>query len=199
MKQSSKRLFSSLLALLFLFGAFMIYFSLIQPSYASLLETRGQLVARGAFLDKQRSVVEQVERIIETFTSNPQYREAISIALPEGPHAIEAVHQMNGIIANNNLHSDSYDIQIESAQRQRSTREQEADASFTPPPVSKGTISFTVKGTYEDFKSFLSDLETNIRIMDVASLALQRTDDPLSNLFEGAMDVTFYYQEKESQ
>src|SRR3989344_5291652 len=59
MKQSSKRLYSMLLALGFLLAALFIFFDLIQPTYSELQEKKGVQLSSEKLLGEEQRVVDQ--------------------------------------------------------------------------------------------------------------------------------------------
>jgi Tfp pilus assembly protein PilO len=48
-------------------------------------------------------------------------------------------------------------------------------------------------GTYEDFRAFLSNLETNVRIFDLKAMSIQPIAKQ-TNLFGFSLTVAAYYQ-----
>jgi Tfp pilus assembly protein PilO len=62
-----------------------------------------------------------------------------------------------------------------------------------------GSISFamTAIGSYEDFKNFLSEIETNARIFDVKNLSVQpapQGGSAIKDLFTYNVTIVAYYQ-----
>ena len=56
-------------------------------------------------------------------------------------------------------------------------------------------LSLRAAGPYEGFKNFLKNIETNIRVMDVQSVAIEELGSSSSNYFAYNLIINTYYQE----
>ena len=61
-----------------------------------------------------------------------------------------------------------------------------------------GTLKVNLKifGTYEGLKTFLGELEKNIKVMDVKTLKIDQVGKAEQNLFSYTLAVDTYYQVK---
>ncbi len=191
MKQSAKRLFSSFLALLFVVAAFIIFFNMVQPAYQEVADLKGKDASLNGLLDEQQHVVGEIQKLISVYESSQTVRDVVSVALPMRPDQATALSHLNWIAQANGLSAQSFVVSIpiqvlsEAARRQGSSLVQ---------PVFP--ISFQIKmvGTYPDFKNFLSNLETNVRVFDVAAVSIQPATSGKGNLFAYDLTATAYYQ-----
>lgn len=117
--------------------------------------------------------------------------------MPSGPNVAGALAQLYGIAADNGLVIQNIVISppIVQLQSKGQVLQAQVDAvnsgsALTSSQIKKpmGTLSLqiTASGSYENFKNFLSQLETNIRIFDVTGVSIT---PPLSGI-SGARGVS---------
>jgi len=176
MKQSSKRLTSSILALLFLVGSFLVFFEFIQPTYATVLQAKGTRAASEALLAQEQTAVSQAKQLLSQYENDSTAESNLALAMPSGPDVSGALAQIYGIATNNSIVVTNLSISPPTVPPQAAVAASvggvEGAASVVQPI---GTISFQMNGTgsYENLKTFLSELETNIRIFDLTALSIQ--------------------------
>jgi len=196
MNKSSKRLISMMVALLFIVGAFIFYFDFISPAYQDMEALKGKLVSEQNLLAQESTMVKQVQKNINSYNNATQAQSLISQFLPSTQDISGAVTQIYGIAGINNMSIQSISI---------------SPASIIPPTVSNSsssvnikpfgsiTFSFSVSGSYESIKSFIYDIETNMRIFDIKSLSIspaqsaQGSSAP-KDLFTCNLSIQTYYQ-----
>lgn len=195
MKQSSKRLLSLIVAVVFLFGAFFIYFNAIQPAYEEVQAARGEVYAREDFIETQKNVVEQVKLALEQYQGKEELQRAVSMAIPPGTNQSEIAHQVSALATQNQLTIQSLSAATPTVQN---VKEVEAAAgannNFKVKPL--GVLSFQLKvsGTYANFKAFLSNLENNIRVVDVKSVSVEELGKSNQDFYLFSITVATYYQ-----
>ncbi len=162
MKQSVKRFTSSLGAFLLLLAAFVVFTSFVRPLYAQIASVQSEEFARRKFLSDQQSVVTEVKKLIASFAEAEKLQEGIAHALPLGPQVAEALVQVNGLSEINNLKPRSFGVTIAPPDARAAAAAKATDSLVKP----FSSVSFHVEltGSYEDFKAFMKNLETNIRI-----------------------------------
>lgn len=194
MKQSSKRLLSLIVAVVFLFGAFFIYFNLIQPAYEEVQVARGEVYAKEDFIETQKNVVEQVKLALEQYQGKEELQRAVSMAIPPGTNQSEIAHQISALATQNQLTIQSLSAATPTVQNVKEV-EASADANnFKVKPL--GVLSFQLKvsGTYANFKAFLSNLENNIRVVDVKSVSVEELGKANQDFYLFSITVATYYQ-----
>jgi Tfp pilus assembly protein PilO len=195
MKQSTKRLVSSVGALIFIVLAFVVLLNFIQPAYQELSVRRGEVASRERFLAEQEGVVRKVESLITTYESGSSVREVVSLALPPEPEIAQVVAQLNGLIVANSLIAQGFGITPELVDRSaRRAERREKRGGLNAGEIGTVMVRLSVVGTYGDFKRFLKNLETNIRIMDITQLAIRSAGKPNQDLYVFDMTVAAYYQ-----
>ncbi len=198
MKQTSKRFASMMLALGFIVASFIIFFDLIQPTYRDLTTLKGKQLSDENFLSSEKNIVAQVKKLVSQYESDTQMQTSLAQAMPSGPDVAGALAQVYGIAQNNSvtIQSMTFSAPVTSAPTSLSPRQQILK------PAGTFAIQITATGSYEAFKNFLSQLETNIRIFDVSALSLQPAASGAANLastvdlFNYSVTVNTYYQLK---
>jgi Tfp pilus assembly protein PilO len=193
MRQSFKRLMSSVIALVSVVAAFAIYFNFAQPAYENVMQLRGELAGMTELLDSQRTILQAVSSLVAKYNESADARAQVALALPEEPMASEALAQLHGLAAIHNLSAQAYILLVSP---EDSDRDREPQA-FRPYPAKELTFQMKASGSYEDFKKFLDNLETNVRIFDVQHISLQAAGKPNQNLFTYEVRVAAYYQSEE--
>jgi Tfp pilus assembly protein PilO len=109
--------------------------------------------------------------------------------LPLEPNTAQILAQSNVLALNNALVPQSFALSSGGVQNiaRRGQR------TFIRPMGTVG-VKMRIIGTYEDFKRFIRNLETNIRLADVKSISMQQAGRPNQNLYEFDITVDTYYQ-----
>ncbi|OGM91043.1 hypothetical protein A3A20_00405 [Candidatus Wolfebacteria bacterium RIFCSPLOWO2_01_FULL_45_19] len=190
-KPSSKRFVSILLSMFFILAAIVGYSLFVVPALQEAKLLRGEMDAKEQFYDDQRLAIERIKAWLSQFEENAQLQEAMNSILPVGDSRQSLlVAQVSGLAALNGLVLDNLSMRVGPIE----------PPSFEIPlaaGMGKVTLEFSAAGSYEALKNFLSALETNIRIMDVASLDAEAIAG--QNLFRLDFAVDVYYQAKSTQ
>ncbi len=204
MKQETKRLSSIIIAALILAAALMVYFEFILPAYTNLQLVKGQQESEMTLYANEQQVVSKVKSLLTTYQSEASSSQSVAMALPVGPDVSGALAQIYGIATNANVTVQGTQISTQAVQAVTSpvtTVGAAAAAGSIVKPT--GSVSFQVTGSasYESFKSFLQELETNIRIFDVTAISLQpaaivatKTQAANNDMFNYTITVVTYYQ-----
>lgn len=195
MKQSSKRLMSLVVAVVFLFGAFFIYFNAIQPAYEEVQAARGEVYAKEDFIETQRVVVDQVKSALEQYEGKEALQNAVSMAIPPGTNQSEIAHQISALATQNQLTIQTLTAATPTVQNVKEVEgARDESTNFKVKPL--GVLSFQMKlsGTYANFKSFISNLENNIRIVDVKSASVEDSGKVTQDFYLFNITVATYYQ-----
>ena len=211
MKQTTKRFLSMILGILFLLSSLLMYFELIKPAYSEAQQIKAQKNSLQIFLDSEKSVVERVQKLINSYEEQGKIQRAVSEVLPTKKDIAGAIVQLYGLAQNNGLSVKSFGVSVVQTPQKKSKaadyENQQLSGFETSLQKGVGTLSFDIQlgGSYEDLKNFLSALETNIRIFDVEQIGVQPvsatsgTGKPgststQSNLFSYSISVKTYYQ-----
>jgi len=194
-KQTTKRFTSTVVALILLAGAFLVFVEFIVPSYEESQKLKGEQLSRQEFVERQRQTIGQVQSLIDAYEGQGELQDAVSLALPPRGEVASALAQLNGIAQASQLAPQLFSASIAEVQNLSASAQaarRGGDALVKP----IGTLMLQVKfvGAYGDLKEFLRRLETNIRIFDVRSLNIQSAGRSNQDLFTYDMTVVTYYQ-----
>lgn len=184
MKASTKRTIMTLLSLIFLIASVYIYAVFIKPSYVDILELASMRVGRQENVRNFSALNEEFQQILNEYKNIDEWEEKISIFIRPEIDLSYAINQITGIARLNNI-----DIQ-----------------SFSLKPVAiKPTKTFVkgmgilrtelkMSGIYENFKSFLKNIETNFLIADVVNFKIDVQSNSQNLTIIATIDT--YYQTK---
>ncbi|HEY4496939.1 MAG TPA: type 4a pilus biogenesis protein PilO [Candidatus Paceibacterota bacterium] len=145
-------------------GSIYIYLSLIRPVYSEVQELRGERSSRIELLNNQDRATSLVNNLLSKYRGLSNVEDALSLILPNKEGVPTLINQLQVIANINNLSFDSSSLQYLALT-------QGGDAIISP----LGTIRITMvlRGTYDNFKKYLSALETNNRLIDLNSLRIE--------------------------
>lgn len=180
--------------LVFIVLSLFVYFDLIVPLHQNIRSMRNQIYTREAFIKKQEAAIQQFQELAAARENQKDLEATINLALPNTKDASPALAQLYGIAQNVRIAPQSFTISLASAGGgvRRST------STIQTKPLGTLTFQVQINGTYEDFKSFLRGLETNLRIFDLQTLSLA-SNPAQRNLFNFQMAVVTHYQNFQDQ
>lgn len=154
-----------------LIGAIVLYSSFIKTEYQHVQQLRAMLIAKTNLFDEQKSIIERVKALLAEYKGTAQLQDTISLALPADESVAALFQQLFAI-------SQSSGVQMNSLGLSQDT--------IRPNGLGAIKLNLLAKGSYESFKAFLRLIETNIRVMDLSKLTIQK--DTYN------FDITTYYQ-----
>jgi Tfp pilus assembly protein PilO len=144
-------------------GAFTMY---VQPRYRALKETRQAVASYSSNLDTAEKLKTSREELIQKYNNiSKADLDSLKTLLPDSVDNIRLIIQIDSLAARNGLSTVrgvEYQTQDKTA---ASSAVQSPDAARRP--YGEFVISFQTTGQYKNFLSFLSDLEENLRLVDV--------------------------------
>ena len=188
MRSSTKRFVSIVMALLMCIAAVFVYSSFIRPAYSDIATLRTLVSEKTTLFEQQKSSVDQLQNLLSQSQDVLKVEDTISSILPLSPDVASGVNQINGLSKINNLALDLLSI------------EETAIKPSGRPDLARGVgtlkFNFHLSGSYENFKTFLQNMETNITLMDLANLKLESASKTRSgeNRFSYTVTVNTYYQ-----
>lgn len=199
MKQSAKRLISLIGSIALIFGALVVFVNFIRPAYQSAQQAKGEVVSREVFLQNQRTAVEAVRNLIAAYEGEGDFAEVVALALPESHDQAQVVHQLGRLAAANQLTVQNIALEDRGASTApvsaRGTRAV-SDSSAIVRPLGSLAVDMRMAGTYENWRTFLENVETNLRIMNVETVAVTPVGPSDENFYLFDMSVVAYYQLK---
>ncbi len=166
MKASTKRSLSFLISLALIMLASLVYGMFIRGAYTDIQTQRGTIAVLENKLAENQGVIQRIQALLSRYQDSTLLQEKVNLALPQTPFTSQILSDAQVLADVNGIKL--LDAKIET-QPLRSR-------SVTTPKFVKdiGISSFqlTVQGSYEKFKAFLAQLENNVRIMDVQTIAI---------------------------
>jgi Tfp pilus assembly protein PilO len=202
MKQSSKRLVSVLFAFIFVVAAFVCFFDLVQPAYTAMEALRSKQLGEANYIASETALVKQAQTAIATYESESQSVSNVELAMPSGEDIAGALTEIEGIAANNGITIGGIAVTPPAVQLPAGARATGAPPSALMKPLGNFSFKLSAAGSYESFKNFLSEVETNIRIFDVQNVSLEPSN-AVSNggkaagprdMFNYTLTLVTYYQ-----
>lgn len=187
MKASSKRILSILTAILMIIASLFVYSSLIRPVYSEIKNLRAEVAGRLDLINRNKASIEQVQKLLSEYQSISQAQEITSLVLPSEQNISRAVNQVVGLADLNGLFIELLAVQ------------QLAIKPSAQPNLVKGVgvlrFNLRLAGSYENFKSFIKNLETNVNLMDLVNLKIEAaTKTRAGDSFSYTMVIDSYYQ-----
>lgn len=164
MKPSSQRALSFMISLVFLVSAVLVYGLLISPAYQNVQILRGQLALKNAELTQQDQSVKDLSTLLQQFHDLTSAQQLLELSLPNDAYISQIVNTLNGLAVLNSLTLKSVSIQISPLQFL-------GNPSYVQ-NIGSARTHFQATGTYENFKTFIGQIERNVRIMDAISLQI---------------------------
>lgn len=187
MKSTTKRAVSLLASAAFLIAALAIYGFFIRPVYDEVIGLRGALDSKDRFLREQNLAFSKVNDLIVQYQSASQLQDAISLSFPLKEDLASIFNQLRVLAAVNGLTLEIFGV--------KPLAFQELMAAPLIKRVGHLQLSLRVVGSYDGFKNFLKNIETNIRVMDVQNIAVERIGGLAANFFGYNLIIDTYYQE----
>ncbi|MDO8574630.1 MAG: type 4a pilus biogenesis protein PilO [bacterium] len=189
MRQSTKRLFSMLLALALIVAAFVIFFNYTRATYDNIKVIRGEKASREKFIEDQQQAISNVRKLLESYRGEVDFQNAISASFSDSPNLSAAIAQISGLASQSSITLVSVTVGKSGA----APKTVSGPTSLIRP---LNVIGFSIKliGSYEKLKDFLSKLESNVRIFEVNSIGIQPLGESNQNIYSFDIQVETYYQ-----
>jgi len=176
-------------------ASLIVYFNLIIPAGDEEQKIKAQAISRDNFVKSQQAAISQVQKLISSYKGEGELRDVVSSVLPLSPDLAGAFAQLSGLAQVNKLLIQNVTVGTPVNQN---TRANNNASGIVSQPLAKpfGSVDFQMKivGSYGDFKSFLKNLETNIRIFDVKKITLESSSKPNQEVYGYDLTVETYYQ-----
>lgn len=183
MKVSIKRILSITISMILFIGCLVVFTYLIAPTYDEINSKRATVSSLVGLVNDYQKSLDRVNQLQSKYQDVVQSQKIISLILPLRQNTAEIVNQINNLAAVNHLKMDSLAVQLQPIKPS-------SNAS-----ISKGIgslrLSFHLTGDYQDFHSYLGNLESNVYLVD---LNLLKIDNPSgSSLLRGGESSNLSY------
>lgn len=151
----------------------------IKPRYDNLKTIKEEVAASNASLSTAGKLKSSREELIEVYNSIPKADlDNLKTLLPDTVDNIRLIIQIDSLASKNGL-STLRSIDYKAIEEKKSsTTATEAAKS----PYGEFVVSFQTVGQYSNFLAFLSDLEQNLRLVDVTAVEFISNEGSTSGL-----------------
>jgi Tfp pilus assembly protein PilO len=173
-----------------------VFVTLINPRYKEIQNMRLDVANYESRLVTAQKLKLSREELIAKYNSiSKSDLDNLKILLPESVDNIRLIIQLDSLATKNGL-SSLRNVQYDSTKADQS----KADTS-TGPQKSYGefTLAFDTSGQYKNFLSFISDLEQNLRLVDVSVVTFGQstgTDRGLADSLKYTVTLKTYWLKK---
>lgn len=179
-------------------AAFIVYFNFTQPAYQEAQGIKAKVISRQNFVQNQQAAISLVKNSIASYKGEGQLQDIVSLALPLDPDLAGAFAQITSLIQNNRLALQGITVSLPVMQTiSTQSLPGKTGAAFSSTILKPfGVVTFQIRliGSYEDFKAFLKNLQSNIRIFDIQKISFQSAAKSDQNLYVYDVTVNTYYQ-----
>lgn len=148
-------------------AAFML---VVKPKYQQARELQQKILSDSTNLTTADKIKESREALIATYNNIPKADlDNLKMLLPDNVDNIRLIIQIDSLATKNGL---STVRNVEYQTEAKPTTGQSPESARRP--YGEFTISFSTSGSYQNFLTFLSDLEANLRLVDITKVEFQQ-------------------------
>lgn len=150
-------------------GAFVM---VINPRYKKVKTMRADVASYSSRLETAKKLKSSREDLIARYNSIPKVDlDNLKTLLPDSVDNIRLIIQLDSLATKNGL-SSLRNVQYDTLKSDKSDKP--TLATSTQKPYGEFNISFDTTGQYKNFLAFISDLEQNLRLVDVESVTFSQ-------------------------
>ncbi len=148
-------------------GAFTLY---VKPRYSALQETKEAIASYNSNLDTADKLKTSREELIAHYNSISKTNlDSLKTLLPDSVDNIRLIIQIDSLATRNGLST------VRNVEYQAQEKAAAATSTVQSPDAARKSygefvVTFQTTGQYKNFLSFLSDLEANLRLVDVTRI-----------------------------
>jgi len=148
------------------------FFMVIKPRYDALQATKAEVSTYDSSLETAEKLKISREELIAKYNSIPKADlDGIKTLLPDSVDNIRLIIQLDSLATKNGLSTlRSVDYKSDEVTTTSNGTVDVASIEAARKPYGEFTISFQTSGQYKNFLAFISDLEQNLRLVDVTSV-----------------------------
>ncbi|MBI4128944.1 MAG: type 4a pilus biogenesis protein PilO [Parcubacteria group bacterium] len=149
-----------------------IFFAFTQPAYDTVQALGAQIHEYNQALDKAAELQSLKQSLLSRYNAfNPADLERLQKLLPDHVDNVRLVLDLDNMALRHGMSLQDVIISNPNQARERDVIGTLADARQTHDSLN---IKFGLQGSYQNFTTFLQDLESALRITDIASLSIGR-------------------------
>ena len=194
MKHATQRLFSFAIGVVLIVAALIFFFNFVEPAYTAAQDLKAQKISQDNLYQNEQDTLKQVQAAVAAYQGNGNPQVLANLALPPDKDEANILNQISVLSQKYQLATQSVTITTPGAKTTKTpTRTSGTPASLTK-PIGVLNVQLRVAGSYSNFRSFLTSLESNIRIMDVAGVVINPVGKSNQDYYTFDISVAAYYQ-----
>ncbi len=164
-----------------------LYFMYIGPSMADISALSAKKTEYDNVLQKSKELANKRDSVLAVYNGiSADDLARLDKVIPETFDAVMFANDISGLTSKYGL--SLKELKVNSPQAE--VRSEIVTQSATQ-PYKVSSVNFSVTGSYTQFVSFLQDLESSLRLSDVANLSV-KTSQKSANTLEYSLDVLTY-------
>mgnify|MGYP000886341425 CR=1 FL=1 len=172
-----------LIAPFILIGAAIVgFFALVSPVYDEITTLKAQMAAYNQALDNSKALENERDKLVKKYNSiDPANLEKLEKLLPDSVDNIRLILEIEKIASPYGmvLKEVKYDSVAKDSADSTVVQAGSSNANLNSKEYGLWNLSFSTEGSYANFLNFIRDLESNLRIVDIASIQFSSVDNPL--------------------
>ncbi len=190
MKYTTKRNISLIIVVVLVGIALGVFFGMDWPAFKKIGELNGKISQEKAQYEEQYEAVQIAKSIINQYKSLTGVSQTISLSIPREAEIQNVLAQINKIAIQSGLATQSVNFEnITVAQSKKETLVKNNQIT---------RVDVSLLGSYESFKTWLSAIESNIRLMDAQSISFSGIASSGTSknqgIFNFKVSLNVYYQ-----
>lgn len=148
----------------------------VKPRYEAARAMKREIDVSMSSLDTAEKLKTSREELIAKYNAIPKSDlDNLKTLLPDSVDNIRLIIQIDSIASRNGL-SILRNVEYQTAKKTTVAEAQMQSPDAFRKPYGEFTISFQTTGQYKNFLSFVSDLEENLRIVDITTVEFEPTN-----------------------
>jgi Tfp pilus assembly protein PilO len=168
-------MFKTIISVVCFVAAGAIFFLYTQPTYDEVKASSAQISQYDEALSKAAELQQLKQSLLSKYnTFNPNDVERLQRLLPDHVDNVRLILDVDSVAGRHSMAIQN--VVVSSSQSSKTSQTAIGTVSSSRQKYDSLTIKFTTQGTYENFRSFLGDMQRSLRIVDLTSLTMTRID-----------------------
>ena len=164
---------------------------IILPAYSEVRTRQEMLNNKKAELQKLEEMIGKINELVSVYKEKETEIEKVWQILPKEKDISGLLVQFESLAAQSGLILGAIDFSEVEEQIQKAA--EPSEETQQKEPYKTLSVSIRITGSYNAFKNFLSNLESNLRLTDVQSINFVSKGE-ISDIFEFSLTGNVYYQ-----
>lgn len=180
-------------------GAIVGFFALVSPVYDEITTLKAQIGAYNQALDNSKALENERDKLAKKYNSiDPANLDKLEKLLPDSVDNIRLILEIEKIASPYGmvLKEVKYDTVTKDPTKSTAVAAGDQNVNLNSKDYGLWNLAFSTEGTYENFLNFIRDLESNLRIVDIASIQFSSVDNALvgkSDTYKYSFKIKTYW------